>query len=231
MIGSLGGPMLAGMFAPEGQELKSFEGHGALDPVNMLDMANTIIGRVGRGVADRAQQPVSLPSAFVQQPGAYTGGGLAFPIGLVASDPALADPSLLTLPGMDQFAGIFDGFDDVGAGDPGQHGTVNPDDGYTAPPGLQGDRRAVPKHGDAFGGDGGAVNEPPLAASTGPRRPGMGLRASDILNDGASGIGTSIHGGDDLDQAHGAAQLLLDALGSGDDAVLDQLMQSFPSYT
>lgn len=225
MIGSLGGPMLASMFAPDGQQLQSFSGHGALDPVNMLDMANTLIGRVGRGVTDRAATPISLPSAYVQQPGAYTGGGLPFPVGLVASDPALANPSLLNLPGMGEFQNLFAGFDPLGEGAPGENGNVDPLTGYTAPPGLQTDRRAVPKNGTGIpssGDDGGSGTAQPLTA--GPRRPGLGLRAADILDDGASGLGTKSVVGDDLDQAHGAASLLLEALSGEDQSFLDELM-------
>jgi hypothetical protein len=109
MAGMLFGPMLGGLTAPEGQELSSFEGKGAIDPVNMLNHVNDLIGRIGQGVTDRAATPVSVPSAYVQQPGVYTGGGMPMPIGLVGMDPALSNPSLLNLQGMGQFQNIFNG--------------------------------------------------------------------------------------------------------------------------
>ena len=114
--GALGGPVLSNLMAPEGQTLSSFEGRGRVDPVSLLSQANWLNNAVGRAVTNRAASPISLPSSYVQQPGAYSGGGLPMPIGLVASDPALANPSLLTLPGITDFEGMFDHIDDWGAG-------------------------------------------------------------------------------------------------------------------
>ena len=94
-----------------------------------LDLTN----RMGSALSDRLAQPVNLRSAYVQQPGAYSGGGLPFPIGVTAQDPALSDPSLLSLPGLSQFAGLFDGLGS--ASDPGGF----PDaPGYSTPPGASG---------------------------------------------------------------------------------------------
>lgn len=113
MIGALGGPVLSSLFAPEGQELSSFEGYGEIDPVTMLQNANALIGNAGRGIAERAATPISLPSAYVQSTPVFTGGGLPMPIGLTGSDPALVNPSLLNLQGMGQFQNLFSG---VGTG-------------------------------------------------------------------------------------------------------------------
>lgn len=211
LIGSIAGPAIAGLFAPEGTELQSFTGHGSIDPVNMLHSANTMFGRFGNAITQRAAQPISLRSAYAQQPTAFTGGGLPFPIGLSGVDPALDDPSLLTLPGLTEFDGLFDGL--VSSQNPGDTGFVDPR-GYHAPPGMtSGDRRAVPRN-DTL-----PIQESP-SAGTGPRRPGMGLRASDILDDNP----LLPRGGDDLDQAHGAASLMLEALSAGDvDAVIASL--------
>lgn len=109
LIGQLGGPVLASLFAPDGQELSSFEGHGAIDPVTMLSNVNTLLGRIGQGVSDRAASPVAVPSAYAQQPAVYSGGGLPMPIGLTAQDPALANSSLLNLQGLGQFQNLFQG--------------------------------------------------------------------------------------------------------------------------
>lgn len=220
LIGSLAGPTIAGLFAPDGQELQSFSGHGSIDPVNMLHNTNTMIGRLGDAITNRAAQPIELRSSFAQQPTAFTGGGLPFPIGLSGVDPALADPSLLSLPGMTEFEGIFDNL--VSSQNPDDSGYVDPG-GYHAPPGMTGgDRRAVPRNGTMPVRDGGTSSG---ESTGGPRRPGRGLRAADILDDGASGIGTkTVVGGDDLDQAHGAANLMLEALSGGDiDAVIAEL--------
>ena len=69
--GALGGPVLSQLFAPEGQELSSFEGRGRVDPVSLLSQANWLNNAVGRAVTNRAASPISLPSSYVQQPGAY----------------------------------------------------------------------------------------------------------------------------------------------------------------
>lgn len=220
LIGSLAGPTIAGLFAPEGQELQSFSGHGSIDPVNMLHNTNTMIGRLGNAITDRAAQPISLRSAFAQQPTAFTGGGLPFPIGLSGVDPALGDTSLLSLPGMTEFEGIFDNL--VSSQNPDDSGSVSPGGGYQSPDGMTGgDRRAVPKApGSPSQGptsDTMPINE---SRSAGPRRPGMGLRAADILDDNP----LMPSGDDDLSQAHGAANLMLEALSGGDiDAVIAEL--------
>lgn len=96
-----------------------------------------LLSRFGQAMTERMGQPVSLPSAYVQQPGAYTGGGMPFPIGLVAQDPAGANPSLLSRPGMGEFANIFKGLD-FGGGSSGVPDGV----GRNTPPG-----------GGATGGD------------------------------------------------------------------------------
>ena len=216
--GQVAGPVLANLFAPEGQELSSFEGRGALDPVTMLNNVNTLMGRIGQGVTDRAATPVGLPSAYVQQPGVMTGGGMAMPIGLVASDPALSNPSLLNLPGMGEFQNIFT--DLVGQPDPTDDSYVDPD-GYHADPDVPaGDRRAVPRTGTPAG----TIQESPSAATT-TRRRGIDTGV------GQDGYGNLVRGadlmaeqGDDLDQGLASAQLLLDALNSGDPS---QVLRAF----
>jgi hypothetical protein len=107
--GGLGGPLLSGMFAPDMQERQSFEGEPGLSPTDFLGRTRDIMGELGSVLSDRASQPVSLPSAFVQQPGAYTGGGLPMPIGVVGSDPALGNPDLLSKPGLptDKLGAMF----------------------------------------------------------------------------------------------------------------------------
>lgn len=111
LIGAVVGPTLSALFAPDGQELSSFEGHYGVDPVTQLQNVNALINRLGRGVSDRAASPVSLPSSYVQQTPVISGGGLPMPIGLTGSDPALANPSLLNLQGMGEFQNLFSGLD------------------------------------------------------------------------------------------------------------------------
>lgn len=110
MLGAgIGGPVLSSLFAPDGQDVQSFEGHGAIDPATYLGHVNDMMGELGRVLANRASSPVSLPSAVVQQPGVYSGGGLPMPIGVVGMDRALENPSLLNHMGED-FNGLSELF-------------------------------------------------------------------------------------------------------------------------
>ena len=195
--GALGGPVLSQLFAPEGQELSSFEGRGRVDPVSLLSQANWLNNAVGRAVTNRAASPISLPSSYVQQPGAYSGGGLPMPIGLVASDPALANPSLLSLPGMEDFAGMFDHLDNQGVPSVTGPGGTDPD-------------QPEPDQPAAFTPNiGQSVGSASANATSGPRRRSGGnlVRAADLID---ADDGTA-----DLDQGYGAAQLLLEAIQNG----------------
>lgn len=155
LIGSsLAGPVLSSMFAPEGQELKSFSGTG-VDPTQMLSGVNDMLSTLGRSLADRASTPVSVPSAYVQQPGAYTGGTLPFPIGVVGSDPALGNPSLLNLPGMGEFESLSKLFAHMGGGI-GSGGSVTGADA-TSP--FQNDGGGIDAY-DAFDANMGASIDP-----------------------------------------------------------------------
>lgn len=118
------GPMLGGLFGSDGQERQSFSGT-AVDPIKMLSQSHDLLSRLGQGLSDRAHTPISLPSAYVQQPGAYTGGGLPMPIGLTASDPALTNPSLMSLQGMGEFERLFQGLGN-GQAPPQPPGNVTP---------------------------------------------------------------------------------------------------------
>lgn len=107
------GSGISSVFAPDGQEIQSFADSGLssdIHPAVMLEQAKDMITRMGQAQGERAFAPVSLPSAYVQQPGVYTGGGLPMPIGFTAADPALADPGLLSLPG----ASNYDPFQSLG---------------------------------------------------------------------------------------------------------------------
>ena len=63
-----------------------------LDPRRMLTQNVRDVAQLGGIMADRAAQPVAFPSAFVQPTQWYGGGGLPFPMGRTAMDPALFAP-------------------------------------------------------------------------------------------------------------------------------------------
>lgn len=99
-LGMLGSSAISAIAAPDGQELQSFDGEGPLDPKLMLGDAKVRLEDMMALLKDRANRPIQLRSAYVQQPPVFTGGGLPMPIGVAGMDPALTDPSLLRLPGL-----------------------------------------------------------------------------------------------------------------------------------
>ena len=205
LIAQLAGPMMAGLFGGDDSPRQSFEGSGAVDPRNLMRSNLDLATRYGQAMTDHLARPISLPSAYVQTPGAYSGGGLPMPIGISAEDPALANPSLLSRPGLTEFENLFSGL----SGTPYAGGMEAPGvspDGYTDTDPYDTTRQAVPKD-DAI---------PSLGeqASSGPRRRsavsaasgedyGQLVRAEDLIDGNAPG--------DDLSKALGSVQLLLEA--------------------
>ena len=204
---ALGGPVLSALFAPEGQEISSFEGPTTLSPQATLGQAQGMVNAISQIAMSRVNQPVSLPSAVVQTPGAYTGGGLPMPIGVSSQDPALANPSLLRLSPFDPNSEIRDRTNPPRGSDEDDTPVLefpdDPDDPNDPPEsGPYGERtlRTTSPRMDSG------------AASSGPRRRGEGgglVRAADLIAEDEMG------GGDDLDQGMGAVQLLLESLQSG----------------
>lgn len=185
---ALGGPVLANLFAPEGQELSSFEGNTNLDPHATLGEARDMLNAISQIAMGRVNQPVSLPSSVAQQPGSYTGGGLPMPIGLVASDPALQNPSLLSLSPFGDVSRLISDRSDPprGTGD--------------EPPSDGGGGDGIPNIGGPREGESGPFR-------SGPRRrsEGSGLvRAADLMAEGSQA--------DDLEQAMGAVELLMQSM-------------------
>jgi hypothetical protein len=218
LAGMIGGPALSGLLAPDGQERQSFEGSGATDPRAVLGRNNDMLTRMMQAVTDRAATPISLPSAVVQQPGSYTGGGLPMPIGLVASDPALTNPSLLNRQGMGEFQALQDLMHSYGGGgseapyhggpddstpdnpdyvDPGGYHDVNP------PPGVP-PRTAQPRR---IGSGGGDSSSDQVSVTPGGARRRSATTAPELFAEG-----DLINPGADLQQALGSVQLLLESL-------------------
>lgn len=158
-----------------------------------------------------------------------SGGGLPMPIGLVAQDPALANPSLLNRPGMGEFQNIMRGLttdfgldpggfpsgpggnDPAGAGArPGDVDISDPidSDGFDNFFQTQFDQRSPQNpRGTTDGGDPTDRNQ---AERRGTHRRGdpeyaQLVRADDLFPQESPG--------DDLSQAMGSVQLLLDAFG------------------
>ena len=71
-----------------------------IDPLTTLGKALGNVENLGGVLTERANQPITLPGAFAQQPHTMWGGGIPMPIGLSGFDPALLNPQLLGLPGV-----------------------------------------------------------------------------------------------------------------------------------
>ena len=92
---ALGGALGGGQSPEGGVGFK-----GPLHPAKLLSRGLDNVSQLGGIMAERAGQPVSLPSAFWQQPPMFQGGGLPMSIGLSGRDPALSRPALLGTPGV-----------------------------------------------------------------------------------------------------------------------------------
>lgn len=225
MLGAgIGGPAIAALSTPEGQELESFSSVPGLNPAEFFTKTNSLMGALGSTLADRASQPVSLRSSYVQQPGVYSGGGLPMPIGVTASDPALGDRSLLTSADNTDFGPVSEMMKNF----------VMPEGGWgsnaagvprTARPSADaGDDAGEPEDYRVDQGD--IIYEPREAT----RRPGAELvRGQDLMAARTAQAAAPAedflddifaqHGGDtadDFDQGIASAQLLAAALSRGD---------------
>ncbi len=96
----IGSAFLGGLMAPDPQQATSFRGKGSsVDPISAMTQANKQLTDFANFYQQYMQQPVSLPSSFVQQPGGpYWGNSLPMTFGVSASDPATwaGGASLLT---------------------------------------------------------------------------------------------------------------------------------------
>lgn len=76
--------LLSGLAQPNPfQERRSFSGSGA-DPTNWLTQGRTALTNTFNSVADRANQPIDLSGAQVQQPRSLQGGSMPLRVGLTA---------------------------------------------------------------------------------------------------------------------------------------------------
>lgn len=192
-LAQLGGSVLGAVTAPEGQELQSFEGEGNLDPRQALTDARGAVTSMLGTLQQRASRPIELRSAYVQQPPVFSGGGLPMPIGVSGMDPALADSSLLSLPGLN-LPGTGSGDDPFHVPRTHEGGGVDSNDGYQPSDDavIDEDRFAVPRSGTL-----------PVGGDTTPRRRNAISRAA-----GPSGA-PNVSQHDDLAQGVGAVELLL----------------------
>lgn len=131
LTGALGGPLLGGLTAPEGQELQTFEGTGATDPRNMMGETRGVISDLLTALLDEAAKPTTVKTTVNPLP-SFAGGGLPMAIGAMGQDPNRLNPDLRTTPGFSMKRRRLTGGTDP-AGGPVQRAPT-PGDDYTIPP-------------------------------------------------------------------------------------------------
>ena len=184
LIAALVGGGMGGLGAAFGQssDTKPFAGSRAEEL-----MAKGVLGteNLAEIVSARFAEPISLAGTAVQPLPIYAGGGLPMPIGGLGQDPALSDPSLLTLGGLGD--GGFLGTPGAGTGA-----------GRNVPPRLPGDE--VPTDPNIADEDINRDTPDPLRGST-----------TSLVQNSLQG-GAMFGGGggrnSSIDQAEGAVNLL-----------------------
>lgn len=148
-IGSVGSSAIAPLFAPEGQEIRSFQDHAAehpdtarfISPVDLLLQQTRGTMNLGQALTELAEQPIDFSSAVVQSPETMSGPDLLFDVGGGGvSDPALQNPDSLILPGKNLGAPF--------------HGAQAPAPGGGGPGGGGPPRNLPPQPPDGFPGGG-----------------------------------------------------------------------------
>lgn len=176
LMGGLGG-LFGGGSDENPDARRPFEGD--LEAQSMLDRTRNVTNGALEAYGDQLGRGVKLRSSYAQTPPTYTGGGLPFPIGVNAQDPALADRSLLELPGVD-FNGFVNNWETRPRnGQPGAPGVSPPDtsfpNGQPAPSAGAGGSEKL--------STGPALRSPSEASYRSPRTPsgGSGLSEEDLI--------------------------------------------------
>lgn len=78
----------------------TFAGTG-MDPRKLAEIQSGLIGGFGDLVSQVTSRPIDLSGSIVQQPPTFTGGPLPFNVGVTGVDPAIANPALVQVPGLD----------------------------------------------------------------------------------------------------------------------------------
>lgn len=130
----LGGLSLFGSSTPKPHPFT-----GSVAPQALMEQGVQKANDLQGMLTDRLKKGVQLRSSYVQTPPMMSGGGLPMNIGVTGRDPALNDPSLLSLPGIDMSmlgsGGLPAGTGGGPNGDPnvGQPGNEPVPPGQTAP--------------------------------------------------------------------------------------------------
>lgn len=134
-----GGGALLDAFSGDDEtgERESFKGT-SVDPEKMLAGASGNIAGLGKALVQKANKPVQLRGVTAQTPQGMSGGVLPFDIGLSGQDPAIADPSMLSLTGLNlpenEMFNFKDGNTITGPAQPSPQVFERNDMKYDAPP-------------------------------------------------------------------------------------------------
>lgn len=192
LSGILGSSLIGGVTAPEGQELSSFEGRGGIDPAVMMGESKDLIAQLISSLTDRANEDITLKTTVNPNP-SFAGGALPMAIGTTGMDPRRLNPSLRTTTatapiGKRSLTPGSPAFQDTGTGSlPGgvnNPGNSNPDADPRRTPWGAFTPPEVGPNGQSYG-----------SSAMAPRR----------LTFGGSGS----PGGDDMQKAQAALQLLM----------------------
>lgn len=96
MLGMMGSSAISSATQPRPN---GFRGVG-ISPEDILKMGLGKTNDLYGALSTAANKGVNLRSSYAQTPPSYAGGGMPMPFGVTGTDPALRDPSLLSLPGL-----------------------------------------------------------------------------------------------------------------------------------
>ena len=190
----LGSSAIGSIFAPEGQELSSFEGRGNTDinPVNYAQGLGQTLSSFLEMAMNEAAQPVTAQTTVAPLP-SFGGGGLPFDIAVPAVDPNRLNASLRTKPGLST-EGLY-------------HPSPRPQG-----PGSE------PDLGGPFVPDGGGLDSGPQWMHSRPMVSSEETGTAPAQGNGWHANQTGPSPAPDLDQAEGAIALLMAQLQGADGA-------------
>lgn len=86
LIATIGGGVGSSLFAPQGQQISSFENSpGGTDPHDTLQNAGNEIQRLFDSLMQRSSEPIDMSHSYVQELPSFSGGGLPMPVGVTGS--------------------------------------------------------------------------------------------------------------------------------------------------
>lgn len=95
ILGMLGSSAIGGLTAPQGQQLKSFEGIDGIDPRTMLGESKGVLDDLLGSLIESANAPITMRTTVNPTP-SFVGGGLPMAISSPGQDANRMNPALRT---------------------------------------------------------------------------------------------------------------------------------------